>query len=56
MGFLIYGMIKLFVGMIKLSIWLVWAMIVLVVVITASLTGHERVARQWGRSLRWDIF
>jgi hypothetical protein len=36
-----------------LEIWLCWVVIALTVAAIASLTGHERVARQWMRSTNW---
>jgi hypothetical protein len=44
---------KLCFWMMLLSTWLMLAMIVIPVVLIASATGHERVAKEWWRSLRW---
>jgi hypothetical protein len=41
---------------IKLTAWLAWAMIALIVVLIALATGNDRTARQWQRSLRWRRF
>lgn len=57
MGFLIFGLFRLMWLMVKLSIWLVWAMIALTVSLIALATGNERTARKWQRSMRWpDLF
>jgi hypothetical protein len=50
-GFLIVGTTKLMVWMFRLSIWLVWALLVLAVALIASATGNERTSRSWMRSL-----
>jgi uncharacterized protein (DUF983 family) len=50
-GFLIVGTIKLMIWMLRLSIWLVVAMVVIPGGLIASLTGHEQAARQWWRAL-----
>jgi hypothetical protein len=51
------GLIMLFLRLIwwclVLELWLCWALIALIVTVIASLTGHERVARQWMRSMNW---
>jgi hypothetical protein len=44
---------KLCVWSVLVSVWLMWAMVVLPIALVASLTGNDRVARQWQRSLRW---
>ena len=57
MFFLIYMMFKmmfkLFWWALLVELWLFWAMVALLVGLIASLTGHDRVARQWMRSLNW---
>ena len=52
-GFVIYMIFKM---AFKLSWWMLllcWAMVALPVALIASLTGHDRAARQWMRSLNW---
>lgn len=50
---LLYLMIKLMIATVVLSLWLMWALIALPVMLIASATGNQRSARSWQRSLRW---
>lgn len=45
--------IKLFILLVMMEAWLLWAMIAFPVALIASARGNDRVARQWQRSLRW---
>jgi hypothetical protein len=51
--YLIYMMFKFFWWALLAEVWLCWAMVALTVAFIASLTGHDRAARQWMRSLNW---
>jgi hypothetical protein len=50
---LIYMMFKLFWWALLAELWLCWALVALTVALIASLTGHDRAARQWTRSMNW---
>jgi hypothetical protein len=52
-GSLIYMIFKLFWWMLLVEVWLCWALVALTVALIASLTGHDRAARHWMRSLNW---
>jgi hypothetical protein len=52
-GFIIYMTIKLCWKVLLVEAWLCWAMVVLLVALIASVTGHHRTAQQWMRSLNW---
>jgi hypothetical protein len=51
MGFLIYGIFRLFFLAIGLAIWLMLAMVVGFVALIALATGNHHAARKMGRSL-----
>ena len=57
MGFLIYMTFKMMFKfcwwMLLLTLLLGWIMVVLPVAIVASLTGHDRTAHRWMRSVNW---
>lgn len=53
MGFVIYMTFKMASKMFALMLLLCWAVIALPVALIASLTGHDRTARQWMRSMHW---
>jgi hypothetical protein len=44
---------KLFWWLLLVEVWLCWALVALTGSLIASLTGHDRAARQWMRSLNW---
>jgi hypothetical protein len=48
-----YLMIKWTLKMFWAMLWLYWALIALTVAFILSVTGHDRAARQWKRSLNW---
>ena len=53
MGFLIFWVVRLVWRVLLLELWLCWALVALTVVGIASMTGHDRAARKWMRSLNW---
>jgi hypothetical protein len=53
MGFLIVLAIRFMWWVLLASFWLCWAMIVLPIALVAIVTGHQRAANQWMRSLNW---
>ena len=52
-GSLIFMIFKLFWWLLLVEVWLWWALVALTGSLIASLTGHDRAARQWMRSLNW---
>jgi hypothetical protein len=46
-GSLIFMIFKLFWWALLVEVWLCWALVALTVALIASLTGHDRAARQW---------
>ena len=50
-GFLIAGTIKLFIWLIRLSIFLCVAVVVLLGALIADATGHQQASRQWMRAM-----
>jgi hypothetical protein len=52
-SFIVYMMFKITFKAFWWMLWLCWAMLALTVSLIASLTGHDRAARQWTRSLNW---
>jgi hypothetical protein len=51
MGFLISAMIKLTIWYVRMMIWLVVALVVVIGWCIAAVTGHNRAARSWARSV-----
>lgn len=45
--------VKLMVWSVMAGLWLMWAMLALPVALVASVSGNDRLARLWMRSLRW---
>lgn len=50
-GFLISALIKLTIWYVRLMIWLVIALVVMTGWCIAAVTGHDRAARSWARSV-----
>jgi hypothetical protein len=50
-GFLISALIKFTIWYVRLMIWLVVALIVMTAWCIAAVTGHDRAARSWARSV-----
>lgn len=57
MAFLIYMIIKMtakgFWWLLLIGFWLCWVLGALTVALVLSLTGNDRAARQWRRSMNW---
>jgi hypothetical protein len=51
--YLIVMFVRLTVWFFMLSLWLIWAIVALPIALIASITGNDRAAHQWMRSLRW---
>ncbi len=51
MGFLISVLIKFTIWYVRLMIWLVIALVVMTGWCIAAVTGHDRAARSWARSV-----
>ena len=53
MGYVIYMTVKLFWWLLVAMVWCSWALLVIGIVAIVSLTGHDRAAKQWSRTLNW---
>lgn len=56
-AFLIYMIIKVtakfFWWMLLIGFWLCWVLVAMMVALVLSLTGNDRAARRWRRSMNW---